>query len=79
MSAGSVIVRLLHAAVAGVTAAFAIAIIYAIVGLYLSGHSIAVSVIGGRPLHRLVATILVFVVPLGVAAYVFWRERTGAR
>lgn len=79
MSAGSVIIRLLHAVGAGVTAAFAIAIVYAIVDLYLSGHSIAVPVIGGQPLHHLLASILVFVVPLGVAAYVFWREHTGAR
>ncbi len=79
MSTGSVIVRLLRAVGAGVTAAIAIAIIYAIVDLYLSGHSVAVPVIRGRPLHHWLANILVFVVPLGVAAYVFWREHPSAR
>lgn len=69
--------RLAGALGAGLGTALAVAMVYAIVDLYLAGHSIQVPVVLGRPLHRLVAEILVFVGPVAVAAMVFWSERGG--
>jgi hypothetical protein len=65
--------RFLNAAGAGVSAAITIAIGYAVVDLYLAGHSVAVPIVAGRPLHALAAELLVFVVPLATAAIVFSR------
>jgi len=55
-----------------------VAIVWAIADLYVSGHSIAVPLVRGRPLHRWATEILFFVVPLVVAGYVFWKERPPA-
>ncbi len=71
---GSLLVRLLRAVGAGLTAAVAVAITFAIIDLYLTGHSIAVPLVRGRPLHTWLGDVLVVVVPLGVAAFVFWSE-----
>ena len=74
MSAGSIILRILRAAGAGVATAVGIAIVYAIVNLYLSGHSITtVPLVRGRPLHEWLGNVLVIIVPVVVAAYVFWK------
>jgi hypothetical protein len=72
---GSFLVRALRAVGAGAATAVGIAIVYAIVNLYLSGHSIPVPLVRGRPLHEWLGNGLVIVLPLAVAAYVFWRER----
>ena len=73
MSAGSIIIRILRAGGAGVATAVGIAILYAIVNLYLTGHSIAVPLVRGRPLHEWLGNLLVIIVPVAVAAYVFWK------
>jgi hypothetical protein len=73
MSVGSILIRVLRAAGAGVLTAIGIAIAYAIVNLYLTGHSISVPLVGGRPLHEWLGNVLVIIVPVAVAAYVFWR------
>lgn len=71
----TLVVRVARAAGAGLGAAVAVAIVYAIVDLYLSGHSVPVPVVWGRPLHRFVAEILLFVAPLAAAVVVFWSDR----
>ena len=75
MNLGAVLLRLLRAAGAGLTAAVIIAIGYAILDLYLSGHSIAVPTVRGRPLHGFVGNLLLLAVPVAVAVFVFWRDR----
>lgn len=75
MSLGATIVRLLRAVATGVSVAIGVAIVYAIVDLYLAGHSIAVPHIRGHPLHQWLADIVVIVAPLGAAAFTFWRGR----
>jgi hypothetical protein len=71
----TLVVRVVRAAGAGLGTAVAVAIVYAIVDLYLSGHSVAVPEVRGRPLHRFVAEVLLFVGPLAVAVVVFWADR----
>jgi hypothetical protein len=78
MSVAALIVRLVRAVGSGLGAAIVIAVVYAIVDLYLSGHSVAVPLVRGRPLHRFVAEVLLFLVPVVVAAFVFWRDRPPA-
>lgn len=73
MSFGPVIFRALRAAGAGVASAVGIAIVYAIVNLYVAGHSISVPLVRGRPLHEWLGNVLVIIVPVAVAAYVFWK------
>jgi len=69
------VVRLVRAAVAAGVAMMAVAILWAIADLYVSGHSIAVPVILGRPLHRLVANVLLVVAPVAAAVLSFLRHR----
>jgi hypothetical protein len=45
------------------------------VDLYLSGHSVLVPAVRGRPLHRFVAEVLLCLVPVAVAGLVFRRDR----
>lgn len=71
--------RLVVAVGAGFGAAVAMAVVYAIVDLYLAGHSIPVPTVLGRPLHAALAQVLVVVVPLAVAVIVFWSRRPSAR
>lgn len=75
----TLLLRLVTAVGAGLGGAVAVAIVYAIVDLYLAGHNISVPAVGGRPLHAALAQVLVVVVPLAVTAIVFWSRRPSAR
>lgn len=66
--------RLLEAAAAAFGAAVVVAIAYAIVDLYMTGHGYASHTGGRDPWYSYVFTVALFLVPLLVAIHV-WRRR----